>query len=356
MNNVTVNLGDRSYQIIINKGILDTIGDKIKSFSFSPKIAIISNPTVFELFGERVIKSLYDAGFKVIKILVKDGEDYKNLVSYEYIVRNLLIDRLDRKSAIIALGGGVVGDMTGFCASTYMRGINFIQIPTTLLAQVDSSVGGKTGINHELGKNMIGAFYQPKLVLIDIETLTTLPEHELKIGMAEVIKYGVIKDREFFYYLKENKDEILSLNPIHLTHIIKRSCEIKAEVVSQDEREAGLRAILNFGHTIGHAIETATQYKRLSHGEAIAIGMCTASKLSSISKDELNEITELIKAYGLPSEIPDDIDKDFILTAMTHDKKAISGDLKFILPKKIGEVEIKGNINKEKIIQALEIR
>ncbi|MBF0472477.1 MAG: 3-dehydroquinate synthase [Nitrospirae bacterium] len=356
MNEVTVNLKERSYKIIIDNGILDSIGNEIKQFSFSSKIALISNPTVFALYGERVIKSLSNAGFDVIKILIDDGEEYKNLHSYAYIQEQLLKNRLDRKSAIIALGGGVIGDMAGFCAATYMRGISFIQIPTTLLAQVDSSVGGKTGVNHPLGKNMIGAFYQPKLVLIDIAVLKSLPKREFLAGMAEVIKYGIIYDSGFFNYLKINKDEILNLNPIDLTHIIKRSCEIKAEVVSQDEREAGLRAILNFGHTIGHAIETATHYKRYLHGEAIAIGMCVESKLSSISDEEFHMIISLIKSYGLPSEIPDDINRDTILTVMTHDKKAVSGDIKFVLPNKIGEVEIKGGINKEKIIQALELK
>jgi 3-dehydroquinate synthase len=356
MNSITVKLKERSYQIIINEGIIDNIGNNIKQFSLSPKIALISNPTVFALYGERVIKSLSDAGFDVIEILIPDGEEYKSLHYYGYIQELLLENRLDRKSAIIALGGGVIGDMAGFCASTYMRGINFIQIPTTLLAQVDSSVGGKTGVNHPLGKNMIGAFYQPKLVLIDIETLKTLPKREFLAGMAEIIKYGIIYDRDFFNYLKTNKVEILSLNPTHLRHIIKRSCEIKAEVVSQDERETGLRAILNFGHTIGHAIETATAYKRYLHGEAIAIGMCLESKLSSISKKELDEIIELIKTYGLPTEIPEDINRDYILTAMTHDKKAVSGDIKFILPKKIGVVEIKGGIKSEKINVALELK
>jgi 3-dehydroquinate synthase len=353
MNNVTVSLGDRSYDIIINQGIIDNIGEMLKPFSSSPKIALISNPTVFALYGERVIQSLSDAGFDVIEILIPDGEEYKNLEYYGIIQEKLLSNRLDRKSAIIALGGGVIGDMAGFCASTYMRGINFIQIPTTLLSHVDSSVGGKTGVNHPLGKNMIGAFYQPKLVLIDIDSLKTLPKREFLAGMAEVIKYGVIYDREFFDYLKVNKDEILNLNPIHLTHIISRSCQIKAEVVSLDEREAGLRAILNFGHTIGHAIETVTKYKRFLHGEAIAIGMCAASKLSSISKEELHEIIDLISSYGLPTEIPDDIDRDSIITAMTLDKKAVSGDITFILPKNIGEVIINDGIDKEDIIQAL---
>src|SRR4030065_1490347 len=274
MEKVRVELGERSYDIFIGKNILRNIGGSLKSFGLSPKIAIVSNPTVYPLYGAVVEKSLKKAAFDVLSVSIPDGEEYKDLLCAEHVFNILLKAKLDRSSALVALGGGVIGDITGFAASTYMRGISYIQVPTTLLAQVDSSVGGKTGVNHRLGKNMIGTFWQPRLVWIDAETLKTLPERELLSGIAEAIKYGVIQDKELFDFLEVNRDKILNLNKDALTHIIKRSCEIKAEVVSKDEREAGLRAILNYGHTIGHAIETVTEYKKYLHCEGVGIGMC----------------------------------------------------------------------------------
>jgi 3-dehydroquinate synthase len=268
---VNVGLGDRSYEISIGHGIIAGLGLRIKEFRPS-KVAIISNETIFPLYKDVVLASMKDNGISPEVILMPDGEEYKTLEWANNIYGKLLESRFDRGSSIIALGGGVVGDITGFVAATYMRGIRCIQVPTTLLSQVDSSVGGKTGVNHPLGKNMIGAFYQPSLVIIDVDTLKTLPEREFLAGMSEVIKYGVISDADFFDYLKDNGDDILELGG-SITHIVKRSCEVKANVVSQDEREAGLRAILNFGHTIGHAVETVTEYKQYLHGEAIAIGM-----------------------------------------------------------------------------------
>ena len=260
MKKIRVQLGERSYDIVLGNSILDGIGEELKAFHLSPKIAIVSNPTVFSLYGERVSDSIRNAGFDSFTVTIPDGEEHKNLATLQQIYNELLRYRLDRQSAVVALGGGVVGDIAGFAASTYMRGIPYIQVPTTLLAQVDSSVGGKTGVDHELGKNMIGAFWQPKLVWVDGDTLKTLPERQFRAGLAEVIKYGVIYDSELFAFLETNKDRIMNLDEEALIHIIKRSCEIKAGVVSQDEREAGLRAILNYGHTIGHAIETVTGY------------------------------------------------------------------------------------------------
>ncbi|MDO8746914.1 MAG: 3-dehydroquinate synthase, partial [Thermodesulfovibrionales bacterium] len=249
---------------------------------------------------------------------------------------------------LIALGGGVIGDITGFVASTYMRGIDYIQIPTPLLAQVDSSVGGKTGVNHKLGKNMIGTFYQPKLVWIDIDILKTLPQKEFFAGLAEVIKYGVIWDAKLFAFLENNRDKILRLDEKSLTHIIKRSCEIKAEVVSKDEREAGLRAILNYGHTIGHAIETATGYKKYLHGEALTIGMFIeaeiAESLKLLKEKTVQRIKSLIESYGLPTKIPVRINRNALLASMQLDKKAVAGELKFILPERIGKVRIQKGI------------
>lgn len=344
MQKVRVELGERSYDICIGNNMLEHIGPKLKSFKTSPKTAIISNPTVYKLYGKAVLKSIKASGFDVIPVIIPDGEKYKDISIVQNIYGELLKHRLDRASALIALGGGVIGDIAGFAASTYMRGISYIQVPTTLLAQVDSSVGGKTGVNHKLGKNMIGTFYQPRLVWIDVDTLKTLPRRELLAGLAEVIKYGVIWDKELFESLELNKDKILNLDRSALVHIIKRSCEIKAEVVSKDERESGLRAILNYGHTIGHAIETVTEYKRYLHGEAVAIGMCLEAKLSNMlnftDTTQVLRIKALIDLYGLPSETQADLDINNILSSIQLDKKAIAGELRFILPEKIGRVKI----------------
>lgn len=358
MEKIKVELGDRSYDISIGSNILDGIGDNLKSFGLSPKTAIVSNPTVFSLYGERVLDSIKKAGFDLITIIIPDGEEYKDLLRLQQIYDELLAHRLDRSSALIALGGGVIGDVTGFAASTYMRGISCIQVPTTLLAQVDSSVGGKTGVNHKLGKNMIGTFWQPKLVWIDVKTLKTLPKREIMAGLAEVIKYGVIYDGELFDFLDARGDKVLGLEEVSLTHIIKRSCEIKADVVSKDERESGLRTILNYGHTIGHAIETVTGYTRFLHGEAVAIGMCLEARLSHmlnlLGQDQVLRIKALIDSYGLPSEIPGDIDISDIFSSMRLDKKAVAGELKFVLPEKIGSVTIHKGVAEETIRELLQ--
>ncbi len=290
--------------------------------------------------------------------LIPDGEGYKDFLWAFYLYGELLKSKFDRDSLLIAFGGGVVGDITAFVASTYMRGIRSIQVPTTLLSQVDSYVGGKTGINHPLGKNMIGTFYQPSMVLIDVDTLKTLPRREFNAGIAEIIKYGVIYDEELFKFLKRNRDAVLTLDPLPLTHIIKRSCEIKADVVSQDEYEAGLRAILNFGHTIGHAIETVTGYTRFLHGEAIAIGMCAASQIAVrigiFNEEDSMRIKALIELYGLPSSMPQDINISDIMNAMEIDKKVKAGKVRFILPESIGKVRIEENIDMEIVKEALQ--
>jgi len=344
MQEIKVELGERSYRIAIDTGILADIGKSLEGFGFSYKAALVSNPTVFRLYGNSVASSARDAGFEVSEIVIPDGEEYKNLSSVEHIYGEMLAARLDRKSVLIALGGGVVGDIAGFAASTYMRGIDFIQIPTTLLAQVDSSVGGKTGVNHPLGKNMIGTFWQPKLVWIDIDTLKSLPGREFLSGLAEVIKYGVIWEEELFCYLEENIEKVLRLDNDTLSHIIGRSCEIKAKVVSSDERESGLRAILNYGHTIGHAIETVTGYKRYFHGEAVAIGMYAEARISRelglIEEGQLQRIKTLLESYGLPAALPEGVDFPQLFASMQLDKKTVSGDLTFILPEKIGKVRI----------------
>lgn len=355
METLRVNLGARSYEIRIGSDMLGGIGPSVQAIGASPKIAVISSYSIFPLYGGRVMESLRQAGFFPTSILLPDGEETKSMHWAEYVLTELLKLRLDRGSIIVALGGGVIGDLTGFVASLYMRGIRFVQIPTTLLAQVDSSVGGKTGVNHLLGKNMIGTFWQPSLVCIDTETLTSLPRREFVSGMAEVIKYGVIYDRAFFDHLKSGRDAILALDPEALANIITRSCAIKAEVVGEDERESGLRAILNFGHTIGHAIENATGYKQYLHGEAVSIGMCAEARLSArlgimTGPEAVAEISGL---YGLPSEIPAEIDRSVLLGAMEIDKKALHGAIRFILPERIGTVRINVPVDRETIAKTL---
>ena len=344
---IEVALGKRSYPIRIGDGILSGLGKALLPLGFDRKIALISNPTVYALYGDTVLSSLEGAGFSVSVISIPDGEEYKNLLWAEFIYGELLKARLERGSCLVALGGGVVGDITGYAASTYMRGIGCVQAPTTLLAQVDSSVGGKTGVNHALGKNMIGTFWQPSMVWIDTATLKTLPPAEFAAGMAEVIKYGVIKDKALFEYLERERDRIKGLDPASLGHITSRSCELKAEVVSLDEREgeSGLRAILNYGHTVGHALETLTRYEKYLHGEAVAIGMCIEAQLAEkkgILKPGLQgRIKSLISSYGLPTGIPAGlISKEEMLKAMLLDKKVKGGRVRMALPEEIGAVRI----------------
>ncbi|MDA8082533.1 MAG: 3-dehydroquinate synthase [Nitrospiraceae bacterium] len=359
MQTLRVELGDRSYSIVIGNDQLEGLGASLSAAGHKGRIAVVSNPTVFALYGDRVMGALGDAGFEPFRLLIPDGEEYKSLSSLESIYTGLLTARLDRKSLLVALGGGVIGDITGYAASTYMRGIDFVQVPTTLLAQVDSSVGGKTGVNHTLGKNMIGTFWQPRLVWIDIRTLLTLPKREFVSGLAEVIKYGVIWDREFFDFLETGAAKVLALDNDALVHVIRRSCEIKAEVVSKDEREAGLRAILNYGHTIGHAIETATGYKKYLHGEAVAIGMVAAARLSEVlglmDGRQTERIESLVRDYGLPTAIPGDLGFDELLSCMQLDKKTVSGTLTFVLPEKISAVRIEKGVSPEAIRKAIEL-
>ncbi|HSW64921.1 MAG TPA: 3-dehydroquinate synthase [Dissulfurispiraceae bacterium] len=346
---VQVRLGKRSYAIIVGRGILSQLGEQLALLGFSPKIGIVSNPTVFRLYGKAVEQSLRNAGFEPFPVIIPDGEKYKTLKYAEKILTKLLQERLDRKACLIALGGGVIGDVSGFAASLYMRGISFVQVPTTLLSQVDSSVGGKTGVNHPLGKNMIGAFYQPRLVWIDTDTLKTLPRRELLCGVAEVIKYGVIWDERFFAFLEQMREELLGLNPDVLSKVIRTSCSIKAQVVSKDEREGGLRAILNFGHTVGHAIETETRYQQFLHGEAVAIGMhmeaILANRLKLLEKSSVSRIRKLIASYGLPADIPEELDAERLCLHMKIDKKAESGRVVFVLPERIGAVRIEKNVD-----------
>lgn len=345
MHTVKVSLGDRSYDIEIGAG-LEKTGDRLKGLGFGQKMALVTNPTVKKLYGKRVVDSLKAAGFMVMSIEVPDGEQHKNLDWANAIYTALLTNYFDRTSALVALGGGVIGDLAGFAAATFMRGVPFVQVPTTLLAMVDSSVGGKTGVNHPMGKNLIGSFHQPRKVLMDLGVLASLPKEEFLSGMAEVIKYGVIWDAAFFEYLDKNREKILALDPDALAFIIRRSCEIKAEVVSRDEREGGLRAVLNYGHTVGHAIEKAENYT-MRHGHAVAIGMVTASRLAQktgmCDASLPDRVEALIKSFGLPtglSALARRPSAAELMDTMQIDKKAEGGKVKFVLPKKIGEVAI----------------
>ena len=358
MHVVKMELGTRSYDILIGAR-LEQLGGEMAKLHIGDKAAVVTNPTVRPLYGQRVIDSMKAAALRVLSIEVPDGEQHKNLDWANAVFTALLINAFDRRSPLVALGGGVIGDLTGFAAACYMRGVPFIQVPTTLLAMVDSSVGGKTGVNHPMGKNMIGAFYQPQLVLMDLETLKTLPKEEFLSGMAEVIKYGVIGDRELFDFLEKNREKILAQEHEPLGHIIRRSCEIKADVVSRDEREGGLRAILNFGHTVGHAVETLSGYT-VRHGEAVAIGMVYAARLShriGLCSDTVpGRVERLIGAYGLPTSL-DALERRPSVTELMDtiqvDKKAEGGKVRLILPKKVGEVVITKDWDEQTLRQLL---
>lgn len=357
MERLSVALGERSYQVVAGCGNLGAIGAELKSLGPGPKAALVTNPTVLALYGKTVRASLEEAGFETVVITVPDGEKYKTLLWVEHILTEMLKARLDRGSTVLALGGGVVGDMAGFAASLYMRGIRCVQLPTTLLAQVDSSVGGKTGVNHALGKNMIGSFWQPSLVWIDSVTLKTLPKRELLAGISEVIKYGIIWDAGFSETLLRDREGLLALEPEPITAAIKRSCEIKAEVVARDEREAGLRSILNYGHTIGHAIENAAGYGKLLHGEAVAIGMALeaelAARLGVAGPETPRRIKDIIASFGLPTELPPGHEAGPLIEAMELDKKTLSGELRFTLPVEVGKVELGVKVTRETLRELL---
>ncbi len=343
---LSVALPETAYDIAIAPGSLGDIGAALKPLGLGQKILMISNRVVEKHYGETVRRSLNAAGFSVATHIIPAGERYKTLNSIQKIYDAALEHRLERSSTFLALGGGVVGDMTGFAAATWLRGINFVQVPTTLLAMVDASVGGKTGVNHPHGKNLIGAFYQPKLVYIDPDVLKTLPPREFRAGMAEVIKYGVIWDRDLFAQL-EAAGPLQSVHqlPLDLLEtILVRSCQAKADVVGQDERESGLRAILNYGHTLGHAVESLTGYKLVNHGEGVAIGMAAAGQLA-IALDLWDTAAAqrqdaLITKTGLPTKIPAFLDPLEMIATLQLDKKVAAGKVRFILPTEIGKVVI----------------
>ncbi|MBK5276010.1 MAG: 3-dehydroquinate synthase [Desulfuromonadales bacterium] len=339
MSALTVHLAENSYEILIGSGLLSSVGQRCTAAGLGSRAAIITNPTVNALYGEIVCRSLAEAGCAVTLIEIPDGEEYKNAATLSGVYDALIEAGLDRKSFVVALGGGVVGDLAGFAAATYLRGIPFVQVPTTLLAQVDSSVGGKTAIDHPRGKNLIGAFYQPRQVLIDVNTLATLPDREYRAGLAEVVKYGVAIDLPFFEYLEQHSGEINSKEPGCLEQIIHRCCEIKAQVVELDEKESGLRAILNYGHTLGHAFETLAGYRELVHGEAVAIGMVLAARISTrlghCSEADIQRVTALITGFGLRTR-PPEFDRPRLLEAIVTDKKSRNGTISFICNQGIG--------------------
>lgn len=346
---LNVALGERSYPILIASDALNQVANYVQS----SRVMIVTNTTIAPLYLDRVKASLLAAGKKVEQLILPDGEEFKSMESLSLVFDALLQNKCDRKTILIALGGGVIGDLTGFAAASYMRGVPFVQIPTTLLSQVDSSVGGKTGINHPLGKNMIGAFYQPQAVIADIKLLATLPARELSAGLAEVIKYGAIIDTEFFAWLEKNCQQLRAQDEAALAYAIKRSCEIKAEVVRLDERESGLRAILNFGHTFAHAIESALGYGVWLHGEAVGCGMVMAADLSHrlgyISASEKDRIRVLVMTAGLPVQAPD-LGLATWLECMQVDKKNEDGQIKFVLLKPMGHAVVEAV--PEKILEA----
>ena len=340
MQTVTVNLGQRSYPIELGEGVLSRLGELMKAQGIGGSVGIVSNASVAGLYAEEVRESLRDAGYESALVLIPEGEAHKDTASLGLIYDALVEHRFDRSAALIALGGGVIGDITGFAAATFLRGIGYVQVPTTLLAQVDASVGGKTAVNHHQGKNLIGAFHQPRLVVIDMKTLRTLPEREFAAGMAEVIKHGIIQDAGYFGFLEEEMDSLMRLDAGAVETAVAGSCRIKAAVVEQDEREDDHRAILNFGHTIGHALESFTGYERFLHGEAVAIGMIQAAALSAgqglLSAAELGRIEALVRRAGLPWRIPEDIALDDLVAGMALDKKSHAGKIKFVLCEGIG--------------------
>ncbi len=357
---INVNLPQQSYEIAIAPGSLEQLGQQMTSLNPGKKVLVVSNPTIFKHYGERAINSLTSAGFEVVSYCLPAGERYKTLNSIQKLYDIALENRLERSSTMVALGGGVIGDMTGFAAATWLRGINVVQVPTTLLAMVDSAIGGKTGVNHPHGKNLIGAFHQPRKVLIDPEVLKTLPMREFRAGMAEVIKYGIIWDAELFAQLEASKNlnQLRYVKPELIDTILMRSCQAKADVVSKDEKEGGLRAILNYGHTIGHAVESLTGYRLVNHGEAVAIGMVAAGQIAVAlglwQQEDTERQNALIQKAGLPTRLPDGIDIEEIIAALQLDKKVKAGKVRFILPTQIGVVKITDNVPSETIRQVLQ--
>ena len=355
MDTLTVDLGDRSYPIYIASNLLSQLSSLMPVLS-GRQLMVVTNTTISPLYLDNVVQ-LLSVHCDVDTVILPDGEQFKNLDTMNRIFTALLEKTHSRKTTLVALGGGVIGDMTGFAAASYQRGVDFIQIPTTLLSQVDSSVGGKTGVNHVLGKNMIGAFHQPTSVFIDIDTLATLPDRELSAGIAEVVKYGLIRDAGFFEWLEKNMDALVSRDNQALTYAVRRSCEIKAEVVAKDEKEGGLRAILNLGHTFGHAIETAKGYGVWLHGEAVSTGMLMAVDLSVrlgwLDSSVALRTKDLLIRAGLPVSSPDDMTPEQFLSLMAVDKKVVDKQLRLVLLTALGEAVTTSDFSHEALGETL---
>lgn len=353
MKKLLLELGDRSYPIFIGNSAWQEAS--LKNLIGDRRVLVISNETVAPLYMDSLINFLDATAAE--RLILPDGEKFKTLDTLQKIYDQLLKGHFDRSSLLIALGGGVIGDMVGFAAATYQRGVDFIQIPTTLLSQVDSSVGGKTAVNHPLGKNMIGAFYQPKGVFIDPSTLNTLADREFSAGMAEVIKYGLIRDKDFFDWLELNISSLMARDPELLAQAILTSCKTKADIVAADETEQGQRALLNLGHTFGHAIEAAQNYQGLLHGEAVGAGMAMAARMSNslgwLNVEDISRIENLLKAAGLPINAPDDISPTKLRDLMSHDKKVKKGQLRLILLKQIGRAEIHSDFDEKQLLETL---
>ena len=353
---VAVELGERSYPIVIGNSVDDEMTAFVRQAGYSARGMIVTDTNVGALHAGRIAAALERAGLHAEIAEIPAGESSKSLTQADRLFTRAIELGLDRRSPIIALGGGVVGDLAGFVAATYMRGVPFIQLPTSLLAQVDSSVGGKVAVNHPLGKNLIGAFYQPDAVFADLDLLRTLPQREIATGLGEIIKYGIICDSEFFAWLEQNRTDVLALAPAAAVHVIARSCEIKTDVVRRDEREGGLRRILNFGHTIAHAIEKETDYIRYRHGEAVAIGMAGAADISEqmglLRREDRLRIEHLIEAMGLPLRA-NGVTVDGMYADLFHDKKTVGGRVHWVLAEGIGRVSVRSDVPEEIVRRAL---
>lgn len=356
MSVLQIDLGDRSYPIIIKNGLLKEIGNDLREKKIGNRYAVIADDYVASLYGDTFMAILASAGIAAELLTFPHGEARKTLATIGALAGQLAQLGFDRKDALIGFGGGVTGDLTGFLASAYMRGIPFVQVPTTLLAQVDSSVGGKTGVDIPEGKNLVGAFYQPRVVYIDIAMLKTLPHEELLGGLAEVIKYGVIRDANFFQFLYDNRQKILLLDQELIAKTVFTCCQIKADVVSQDEMESGMRRILNFGHTLGHAVEGASDYT-IIHGLAVAIGMAAAAKLAVLAgflaPEVATKIRDILVAYGMPVDIPKNLDRDRMKRYILADKKTVGGKVHYVLPTEIGNTCIVADLDEKFLEQIL---
>ena len=348
---INVELGERSYPIVIGNDLLGGNFD-LNNYLAGGDCLIVSNETVAPLYLDKLKANLASSDTTTVEL--PDGEEHKTVATANLVLDALVGSGANRDTTVVALGGGVVGDIAGFAAACYMRGVAFIQVPTTLLAQVDSSVGGKTGVNHPQGKNLIGAFHQPQIVLIDTSTLATLPARELRAGLAEVIKYGVITDAGFLAWLEKNIAALLDLDPDAVAYAVQRSCELKAEVVAEDEREAGRRALLNFGHTFGHAIERCLGYGEWLHGEAVAAGMVMAAQLSGIDSGEVNRLQDLLVSAGLPVK-PPSVGAQAMLDAMGMDKKVLRKQLRFVLLGELGSAHVSSDVDRSLLQKVLEV-